>query len=131
MFFEKEILKLWTRAGAASDSGAFDWNLMRAPDWVVGRERLRSQYTRANVDPTDRYVLSVAGSKQARMRSDDSGFGNLFLAGDWTLNGIDAGSVEAAVMSGMQAAQGISGHPKSILGNWIELEPRTQDDSAI
>jgi uncharacterized protein with NAD-binding domain and iron-sulfur cluster len=126
-FIDGQILKLWPLACIESDQKRFDWNLMRGPDGLQGANRLQSQYYRANVDPTDRYVLSVAGSKRHRMRSDDSGFANLFLAGDWTLNGINGGSVEAAVMSGMQASQGISGYPHTIAGGWGEMSrtPRT------
>ena len=42
------------------------------------------RYERVNIDPTDRYVLSVPGSSRHRLRPDASGFDNLFLAGDWT-----------------------------------------------
>lgn len=51
-----------------------------------------------------------------RLRSDESGFDNLYLAGDWTFNGLNAGGVEAAVMSGMRAAQAILGRSLSIAG---------------
>ena len=66
---------------------------------------------RANIDPSDRYVLCVPGSDQHRLRSDESGYDNLFLAGDWTDNGLNAGCIEAAVLSGLQAA---NGDPRSI-----------------
>ena len=48
--------------------------------------------------------------------SDGSGVDNLFLAGTWTKNGLDIGSVESAAVSGMQAARAISGRPVSIPG---------------
>ena len=64
----------------------------------------------------DRYVLSVKGSTRYRLRSDGSDFENLFLAGDWTKNGIDAGCVEAAVVSGMMAARAITGVRSEIAG---------------
>jgi uncharacterized protein with NAD-binding domain and iron-sulfur cluster len=111
-FFRSGVTALWPN---------FDWTKVHAPDTAQGEQRMRSQYWRANVDPSDRYTLSTTGSKYFRMRSDDSGFRNLFLAGDWTLNGLNAGSVEAAVMSGMQACQGISGYPREILGGYAEM----------
>jgi len=40
-----------------------------------------------------------------RLAADESGVDHLVLAGDWTRNGIDGGCVEAAIRSGMQAAQ--------------------------
>lgn len=123
-FLGRRAVGLWPHAAVPGSSDQFDWSKMAAPESAVGEERFRSQYWRANVQPTERYVLSTAGSKWFRMRSDDSGFGNLFLAGDWTLNGLNAGSVEAAVMSGMQASQGISGYPLRILGGYAELDRR-------
>jgi len=68
-----------------------------------------SEYFRANIDPSERYVLSVAGSTSARLRANESGVGNLFLAGDWINNGFNAGCVEASVMSGFQAANAAMG----------------------
>jgi predicted NAD/FAD-dependent oxidoreductase len=56
-------------------------------------------------------VLSMAQSTAARMKADAKPAGNLYLAGDWTLNGLNAGCVEAAVMSGIQAARTIRGVP--------------------
>jgi uncharacterized protein with NAD-binding domain and iron-sulfur cluster len=75
------------------------------------------QYWRANVDPSERYVLSVAGSSAHRLASDGAGIANLFLAGDWLRTGLDSGCVEAAVMGGMQAARAISGYPANIPGD--------------
>lgn len=68
------------------------------------------------VDPSDCYVLSVAGSAQYRLPSDGSGLANLYLAGDWLKTGLDAGCIEAAVMGGMQASRAISGYPERIAG---------------
>ena len=42
-----------------------------------------------------------------RLRPDASGYDNLFLAGDWTECTLNAGCVEAAVISGMAAARAI------------------------
>lgn len=81
-----------------------------------GEARFDQQYFRANIDPSERYVLSVPGSSQFRLRSDESGFDNLYLAGDWTYNGINAGCVEAAAMSGMRAAAGLAGERLDIVG---------------
>ncbi len=77
----------------------------------LAAENVVSRYVRANLDPSERYVLSVAGSTQFRLRANESGLDNLVLAGDWTRNGFNAGCVEAAVMSGIQAANAIAGRP--------------------
>jgi uncharacterized protein with NAD-binding domain and iron-sulfur cluster len=71
-------------------------------------------------------VLSLAGSTQYRLRSDQSGFTNLYLAGDWTRNGLNAGCVEAAVMSGMQASRAICGSPTQIIGEKDRIEMSDQ-----
>jgi uncharacterized protein with NAD-binding domain and iron-sulfur cluster len=73
---------------------------------------LRSQFVRVNVDPSDRYVLCAPGSDHLRLRSDESGFDNLYLAGDWTDNGVNAGCIEAAVLSGLQAANAVAGRAR-------------------
>ena len=64
---------------------------------------------RANVSPSDHYVLSPPGNRRTRLRADGSGVANLFLAGDWTRTGLDAGSFESAVMSGLQCAAAVTG----------------------
>jgi uncharacterized protein with NAD-binding domain and iron-sulfur cluster len=82
---------------------------------------LDSQYWRANVDPSDRYVQSLPGTDKYRLRPDESGFDNMVLAGDWTDSGINAGCVEAAVVSGLQAANALLGRHRlhRILGTWL------------
>ncbi len=59
-----------------------------------------------------------------RLRAGESGFCNLYLAGDWTRNGICGGSVEAAVTSGRMAAQALSDFPLQIPGldGWLESD---------
>jgi len=49
------------------------------------------------------------------MKAGGSGVQNLILAGDWVDNGfLNAGCIEAATMSGMQAARAISGYDHEI-----------------
>jgi uncharacterized protein with NAD-binding domain and iron-sulfur cluster len=61
-------------------------------------------------------VLSVPGSSKYRLRAGESGFSNLYLAGDWVRTSLNAGCVEAAVMAGMDAAAALSGDPIHIVG---------------
>lgn len=96
--------------------GQVRWDRLQCLDPAAGIDAFDAQYFRANIDPSERYVLSVPGSTQYRLRSDASGFDNLFLAGDWTDNGVNAGCVEAAVMSGMRAAAGLAGEVLEIVG---------------
>lgn len=101
---------LWP--AAAQPGGGLDWSVLADPDQRAGEARMAAQYTRANVEPTERYVLSVAGSSRYRLpASDPARFPNLFLAGDWTLNGLNCGCMEAAVTSGLLAASALGEMP--------------------
>jgi uncharacterized protein with NAD-binding domain and iron-sulfur cluster len=91
----------------AMRNGAFDWDVLFDPEGRIGPDRLNAQYVRANIAATDRYVTTPAGSVDARLHPDQSGFDNLVLAGDWTHSGIDGGCVEAAVVSGERAGDAI------------------------
>jgi uncharacterized protein with NAD-binding domain and iron-sulfur cluster len=102
---------LWPRAGAP---GRFDWEVLYDPEARSGQARLDGQYLRANVDPSERYVRAPRGNTRYRLHPADSGFENLYLAGDWTWNGMNLGNVEAAVSSGMLASRAISGYPMRI-----------------
>jgi uncharacterized protein with NAD-binding domain and iron-sulfur cluster len=110
---EQRIGTLWPNA--ATPTG-FDWSVLVDLQNGTGAARFDGQYWRGNVDPSERYVLSVVNSTRYRLRADQSGFGNLFLAGDWLKTGLDAGCVEAATMGGMQAARAICGYPAVIRG---------------
>jgi uncharacterized protein with NAD-binding domain and iron-sulfur cluster len=107
-FLKHRTEPLWP---LASSSGAFDWQLLVANEGTQGPQRLEEQYLRPNIDPGERYVQSPAGSSAYRLRVDESGISNLLLAGDWTWNGLNIGCIEAAAISGRQAARAISGFP--------------------
>lgn len=80
------------------------------------REFTLERFVRANVSPSDQYVLSPPGSIAARLTPGGSGVENLYLAGDWTRNGLDAGAFEAAVMSGLICAREMTGEPIVVHG---------------
>lgn len=121
-FLETKIEQLWPNANAAS--GGFDWNLLVDLGEQSGRARLGSQYLRVNIDPTERYVLSVPRSTRFRLRADQLPFANVVLSGDWTYNGLNAGCVEAAVMGGMFASRALCGVPEVIVGEEEMLPER-------
>lgn len=75
-----------------------------------------TQFFRANFTPSEQYVLSLPGTAVHRLHAADSKVKNLFLAGDWTRNGLNAGCVEAAVISGVQAARAILKDPRPVPG---------------
>ncbi len=111
----------WPNAVA---DGRFRWDLL-AGSTTNDESAFRSQYHRANTDPSDRYVQSLPGSGKARLRADDSGVENLFLAGDWIDSGINAGCIEAAVVAGIQAANACLGRPltEGVIGGWAPVNP--------
>lgn len=98
-FMNTDLRYLWPHA--VGDDG-FDWQRL-----VPAAEGMDGQYWRANDDPSDRYVQSLPGSDRFRLRPDESGYSNLFLAGDWTNCGLNAGCIEAATLSGLLAAEAV------------------------
>ncbi|HUG20904.1 NAD(P)-binding protein [Piscinibacter sp.] len=108
------IFPLWPKV--ATPQG-FDWSALYDPAGGVDVHRFDSQYWRANVDPSERYVLSLVGSSHFRIEADGTGFRNLFVTGDWIRTGLNAGCVEAATMAGMQASRAICGHPAAVVGD--------------
>ena len=92
-------------------TGEFRWDLLAGGN-AAGVARFDAQFWRANVDPSERYVLSLPGTGRHRIKPGETGFDNLVIAGDWTDCGLNAGCVEAAVMSGRLAANAITGSPR-------------------
>lgn len=101
---------------ARDEHGGFDWDVLYDPWKGTGVQRLMGQWIKANVDPTECCTASARGTTRYRMRADGSGVDNLTLAGAWTYNGLNTTCVEAAVTSGMLAAQAVSGDPLDIVG---------------
>jgi hypothetical protein len=94
--------------GAVNEQG-FAWHLLTGADGQRGDAALATQHISVNIDPSDRYVLSVPGSDRYRLRPDEGGYDNLVLAGDWTDSGLNSGCIESAVLSGLQAANATLG----------------------
>jgi hypothetical protein len=132
-YLDKELGPLWPLAAARGGQG-FDWSRLLDPNDRSGERRLDAQYLRSNVIGSERYVLTPAGSVQHRLWPDESGYENLYLAGDWTRNNIDGGSVEGAVSSGMLAARALTGSSDRIRGMagwvWSEGSPRRGAEGA-
>jgi uncharacterized protein with NAD-binding domain and iron-sulfur cluster len=111
------IGNFWPKAVTSGAHGTrFNWDVLVSPTGGIGAERLKQQIVRANVDPTECLPGSAVGSTKYRLRTDQSGFFNLFLAGCWIRTGFNTSCVEATVMSGMQAARAITGDKLFISG---------------
>jgi uncharacterized protein with NAD-binding domain and iron-sulfur cluster len=100
---------------------SFRWDLLCGHNGHEGPSAIDSQLYLANVDPSDRYVQCAPGTDAYRLRPDESGYDNLVLAGDWTDNGLNAGCIEAATLSGLQAANAVLGRSRGhrIAGTWL------------
>ncbi len=115
-FLQGPIREVWP--GAFDAQGNFRWEILKAPDdgsidtAPVGKERFATQYWRANVNPSDRYVIHTPGSYRYRISPLDMTYDNLTICGDWTDSGFHSGCVEGAVMSGLLAAHALCGSPK-------------------
>ncbi|MBX3234362.1 MAG: NAD(P)-binding protein [Labilithrix sp.] len=77
----------------------------------AGKDPLAAQFLVGNVNPSDRYVMTLPGSTKYRISPLDRSYDNLTVAGDWTSCSFNVGCVEAAVMSGKLAAHALSGYP--------------------
>jgi len=94
----------------------FDYTKLIDLNNGTGPARFDAQFFRANIDPTELYVMSFTNSSQHRIKANATAYSNLIITGDWIDNGFNAGCIEATVMSGLQAARAISGIPLVIPG---------------
>ena len=117
-FLSRDIKHLWP--GAVDPRGNFRWDILvdaargpeaAAPSPLRDPSALASQYVRANVNPSDRYVLTLPGSSRYRISPLDGRTYIRTVAGDWTDSGLNEGCVEGAVMSGRLAAHALSKSP--------------------
>lgn len=118
-FLERYAGHLWPRA--VRPGGGFRWELLSASGAerpAAGPGRFGTQYWTANVNPSDRYTLTLPGTAKDRISPLDNSYDNLTVAGDWTACGLIVGCVESAVISGRLAAHALSGSPalKDIVG---------------
>ncbi|WP_206060380.1 NAD(P)-binding protein [Nitrincola alkalilacustris] len=107
---------IWNLLPSAASPGEFDWSILIDPLQRKGKARFDAQYWRSNIDPSERYVLSVVNSSQYRLGTNETLFDNLYLTGDWIRTGLNAGCVEAATMAGMHTSRAICGLPAVIVG---------------
>jgi predicted NAD/FAD-dependent oxidoreductase len=93
----------------------FDWSTLYAADGIEGANRLSEQYLRVNIAPSERYVQSLVGSTQYRLFVESAGVDGLYPVGDWVNTGINSGDIEAATISGLQAARAVTGKSRPIV----------------
>jgi hypothetical protein len=105
-WLDTHLPRLWPHM--RGPEGRFLYSALHDPEGRSGEARLAWQHFWTGAHGSQRQTLSPPGSLHHRLPPDGSGFGNLYLAGDWTRNGIDAASMEAAAVSGFQAAEAIA-----------------------
>ncbi|HEY1282351.1 MAG TPA: FAD-dependent oxidoreductase, partial [Acidimicrobiales bacterium] len=120
-FLNTDMSRFWP--GATTPEDGFRYDLCCGDNGPAAISERAGVYVRANVDPSDRYVQSLPGSSACRLRPDQSGLDNLVIAGDWTNCGLNAGCIEAAVMSGVEAANVVLERPltTALIGRWYGL----------
>lgn len=130
---DKTLVRFWP---GSQKQGRFDTGLLH--DNQVGNDqdqagdvRFDNQYFRENFWGSERYVMSVPNSVQYRLPPDGSGFENLYLAGDWTRCGINAGCVEAATISGLACARGLTGADILIVGEGDIASDAAPEEDAL
>ncbi len=102
--------------GISQGQNGFDFSQLIDLNNGTGQARFDAQFFRANIDPTELYVMSFTNSSQYRIKTDQTPFNNLYITGDWIDNGFNAGCIEATVMSGLQTARAVTGQSFEIPG---------------
>lgn len=101
--------------GDVEEAAAHDWaadDTLR-DGWLANyRPMLQAgapgaQFKKVNDTASDRYTCADPDTQAARRFGYDTGVKNLWLAGDWTRTALSCGSIEAAVTSGLEAANDI------------------------
>jgi len=90
----------------------------------VGEKRFDHQFLSTPVNLSDRYVIPGPGSYHKRLRSNETRFSNLYITGDWIRTSLSIGCLEAAAMSGIQAARALAmetdnAEVPAALNDWI------------
>jgi uncharacterized protein with NAD-binding domain and iron-sulfur cluster len=107
---------IWPAGTLPDQPNTLDPLNLFAADNVQGMDRLWAQDIRANINPTDRHAIAIAGSWRHKLAPGDSKFRRLYLTGDWTYVGIlSFGCVEGAAISGMLCSKAISGYPEKVI----------------
>jgi uncharacterized protein with NAD-binding domain and iron-sulfur cluster len=107
---------IWPATARGGAAPGFDAATLFAETDLPPDARLAEQYARANVAGSERYVQSPAGSTRHRLFTAGCGVEGLYPVGDWLNTGINSGDVEAATISGLQAARAIAGDARAIVG---------------
>jgi uncharacterized protein with NAD-binding domain and iron-sulfur cluster len=107
---------IWPATARGGAHPGFDASVLHDAAARAPHERLDAQYIRANVAGSERYVQSLRGTTRHRLFVERCGVDGLYPVGDWLNTGINSGDVEAATITGLQAARAILGDARRITG---------------
>jgi uncharacterized protein with NAD-binding domain and iron-sulfur cluster len=122
-YLDGPLLPFLPKAADPADPGKFNDEFLAKCTDDPDQSNFDTQFFRVNMDPSERYVLTLPGSTSSRLASHDSDFVNLYLAGDWTLTDLNIGSIEATVISARMASRAICGKPDHIYGAFGSITP--------
>jgi uncharacterized protein with NAD-binding domain and iron-sulfur cluster len=106
-FVQEQIHQLLPTAHAPA---GFNYGLLVDPNNGKDDARLQAAYLRANYEPHALCTLALPGKTQFRMKTDATGYSNLFVTGDWIDNNVHLACVEGAFQSGIRTARAICNH---------------------
>lgn len=99
---------IFPKATPEGNPNGFDLNLLvdqnNPTEPVSGEVKFENQWFSPNIDPTNRYTLAWPGTDKYRLKTNQSGYSNLFLTGDWTNFGLNVGHLEGTCVSGIRTA---------------------------
>jgi uncharacterized protein with NAD-binding domain and iron-sulfur cluster len=112
-FLSSHVVRLWP--GLVDANGVFKWGELLPPSSTnVPEDALNHQWMIANAGASERYTHAAPNTFQYRLRSNDTGYTNLSVAGDWTRFWPATANVELAVISGLRAAYDVLGVTKPV-----------------
>lgn len=101
------LLKGTERLGAPT---GIDWTVLTGENpQDSGVDKYDYQFMMSTLNPSDRYVNAAPypTGENPRIKPDESGYENLYLAGDWTDYGYNFGYMEGTILSGLIASNAI------------------------
>ncbi len=134
-WFQDNAWQLFPNATIATNPTALDYSFLWFPIlpffegppvvppaiivYDYGLMRFDNQYTRGNIKPCERYVMSSPDDAQYRPREGESGIDGLYFVGDWIYTAL-GGCVESAAMAGLTVVRRITGQEIDIIGELPE-----------
>jgi uncharacterized protein with NAD-binding domain and iron-sulfur cluster len=91
-----------------SSADGFNYGVLVDPHNGKDKARLEAAYLRANYEPHALCTLALPGKTRYRMRTDATGYANLFVSGDWIDNSVHLACVEGAFQSGIRTARAVA-----------------------